>query len=646
MQHIICPECSRRNLSTNSFCIYCGIRLSERFVASVESEQLADVPVGVVPEILQNDTVADLDLSSGNNGNGTSQNIPLPSRIKLNRLENLFGSNWLVRIGVVAIFFGISFLMKLALDENMLTQEVLVLAGVISGISLLVLGELLWSRYPIYAHALSGGGIALLYSSLLAELARGAVGVWLAVGLLLLVSLISVGLAFKRNSQPLALLGVAGGLLAPFLYAGVTEPDFQVDKLFAGQKYFLIIYLLVINLGVIGVAIFKNWKWFKLVSVIGSYAGFALWFGEYEDRNLSTGFTIFTLTLLFIVLFVSSTGFHLIRRLSPRALDISPMVSNALLYVVISYYGILDHEVRNFENWQAIPTLGLGIVHLLIAYLAFRTNRSQPVMGMMLGGIGLVCISVFVPMQFDGYTLIIGMSTNAAFMLWLSVYLKSNELKFLSLVLFIFALGSLLSVDPIDSRYAVRPLTSLWFIFVLYVSLFLYTKYRNGFSLRLLVIPKWIVTQEDLDRNYRWLYRVSSYDVTQIFLLASSNFLSIWMLSIEVGRFIESQVSSADTADQWKSLSITVLWAGYSTLLIIAGVIARSSFIRVCGLGLMSLGVIKLFLYDTFNLEQFYRVSAYIVLGTLLLSAGMLYQRYQSRVRGFFHRKSRCLEKQ
>jgi uncharacterized membrane protein len=225
-------------------------------------------------------------------------------------------------------------------------------------------------------------------------------------------------------------------------------------------------------------------------------------------------------------------------------------------------------------------------------------------------------------------------------MLWLSVYLKSNELKFLSLVLFIFALGSLLSVDPIDSRYAVRPLTSLWFIFVLYVSLFLYTKYRNGFSLRLLVIPKWIVTQEDLDRNYRWLYRVSSYDVTQIFLLASSNFLSIWMLSIEVGRFIESQVSSADTADQWKSLSITVLWAGYSTLLIIAGVIARSSFIRVCGLGLMSLGVIKLFLYDTFNLEQFYRVSAYIVLGTLLLSAGMLYQRYQSRVRGFFTEKA------
>ncbi|MBP38631.1 MAG: hypothetical protein CL726_04870 [Chloroflexi bacterium] len=199
---------------------------------------------------------------------------------------------------------------------------------------------------------------------------------------------------------------------------------------------------------------------------------------------------------------------------------------------------------------------------------------------------------------------------------------------------------ALVSINPIDSSYAVRPLTTLWFIFLLYLSLIFYNKYKDGFSLRLIAIPKWIVTQEDLDQNYRWLYRVSSYDATQIFLLASSNFLSIWMLSIEFGRLIESQVSSADTADQWKSLSITVLWAGYSTLLIIAGVIVRSSFIRLGGLGLMSLGVIKLFVYDTFNLEQFYRVAAYIVLGTLLLSAGMLYQRYQSRVRGFFTEKA------
>ena len=583
---------------------------------------------------------ADQDASTKSDDSGIPKSIPLQSRLKLNHLENLFGSNWLVRIGVVAIFIGISFLMKLAIDEDVLTQELLVLAGMISGIGFLVLGELLWFRYPVYAHALSGGGVALLYSSLLAALSRGAVDVWLAVGLLLLVSLISVGLAIKRNSQPLALLGVAGGLLAPFLYAGITDPDFEIDKLFAGQKYFLIIYVLVIDLGVIAVALFKNWRWFKLVSVIGSYAGFALWFGEYEDRNLSIGFAIFALTVLFFFLFLSVSGFHLIRRLSPKALDVSPMVWNALLYVIISYAWVLDQESGNFENWRAIPTFGLGITHLLVAYLSFRTNQNQPVMAIMLGGIGLICISIAVPMQFDGYPLLIGMSANAAFLLGLSVYLKSDELKFLALISFTFAVVALISLNPMDSGYAVRPLTTLWFIFLLYLSLVFYNKNKDGFSLRVAAIPEWIVSQEDLDRNYRWLYRVTTYDATQIFLLVSSNFLSIWMLSIEFGRFIESQASSVDTAHQWEEASITVLWAGYSTLLIIAGVIARSSFIRLGGLALMSLAVIKLFVHDTFNLEQFYRVAAYIVLGTLLLSAGMLYQRYQSRVRGFFTEKT------
>jgi uncharacterized membrane protein len=583
---------------------------------------------------------ADQDASTKSDGSGIPKSIPLQSRLKLNQLENLFGSNWLVRIGVVAIFIGISFLMKLAIDEDVLTQELLVLAGMISGIGFLVLGELLWFRYSVYAHALSGGGVALLYSSLLAALSRGAVDVWLAVGLLLLVSLISVGLAFKRNSQPLALLGVAGGLLAPFLYAGITDPDFEIDKLFAGQKYFLIIYVLVIDLGVIAVALFKNWRWFKLISVIGSYAGFALWFGEYEDRNLSIGFAIFALTVLFFLLFLSVSGFHLIRRLSPKALDVSPMVWNALLYVIISYAWVLDQETGNFENWRAIPTFGLGITHLLVAYLSFRTNQNQPVMAIMLGGIGLICISIAVPMQFDGYPLLIGMSANAAFLLGLSVYLKSDELKFLALISFTFAVVALISLNPMDSGYAVRPLTTLWFIFLLYLSLVFYNKNKDGFSLRVAAIPEWIVSQEDLDRNYRWLYRVTTYDATQIFLLVSSNFLSIWMLSIEFGRFIESQASSVDTAHQWEEASITVLWAGYSTLLIIAGVIARSSFIRLGGLALMSLAVIKLFVHDTFNLEQFYRVAAYIVLGTLLLSAGMLYQRYQSRVRGFFTEKT------
>ncbi|GIT19544.1 MAG: hypothetical protein CM1200mP39_23500 [Dehalococcoidia bacterium] len=59
-----------------------------------------------------------------------------------------------------------------------------------------------------------------------------------AVGLLLLVSLISVGLAFKKKFPTIGFIGVAGGLLAPFLYAGITDPGFSNRQAFCRAKIF------------------------------------------------------------------------------------------------------------------------------------------------------------------------------------------------------------------------------------------------------------------------------------------------------------------------------------------------------------------------------------------------------------------------
>ena len=631
---MICPHCSKQNVENNSFCIYCGTRLLEGPFIDSEPEEVAIV---AGEDVSTYDTTMDQPLADPTDDSAdVPETAALRLRLMLNRVENILGTNWLVIIGVIAIFIGISFLMKLAIDENMISPEMLVLAGVISGVLFLAAGELLWSRYPIYAHALSGGGIALLYSSLMAAFIRGEVDVWLASGLLLMVGAVSVGLAFKKDSQPLALLGVAGGLLAPFLYVGLTDSDAQLDKLFDAQRYFLIIYVLVIGLGVMGVAIFKNWRWFKLVSVFGSYLGYGLWFGEFESRYLSVEAPIFVLSLMFLILFVSASGFHLIRRLSPGGLDFSPMVWNALLYVIISYIWVLDQDAGSFEDWRALPTLAIGILHLGIAYVALQTNHNKPVLAIMLAGIGIVCVSIAIPMQFHGYVLIIGMSTNAAFILWLSTYVKSNELKVLALASFIFTILRLISIETKDSSAVDRFVASLWLTLALYVSLFAYNKYRDGFSIRFIKIPTWIISQEDLDRNHRWLYRVTTHDLTEIFLLISANALSIWTLSIEVSRFIDSQALTIDQANQWKSLSITVLWSAYSILLVITGIGLRSSFIRLSGLGLLSMTVFKLFIYDTFNLDQLYRVTAYIVLGVLLLLGGLLYQRYQPRIRGFF----------
>ena len=688
----ICEVCKNENRNTDSFCTQCGNRLpkyrprttdelSER-IRILEQEldsikkvhaDLNDDDAAQKTSLAQNSGLqtlserssfavpADSEAYPGKTSDEIPESSrgkpltepsdnPLTDRMKLSHLENIFGGNWLVRVGVVAIFVGITFLLKFAFDENLVQPGILILAGLMVGAGFLVFGEVFWSRYPLYAHALSGGGVAILYSCLLAASVprlneTPVINPWLTIALMLIVSILSVRLSLIKNSQPLALLGVIGALSAPFLYAGISGPD--IGTTIEEQKYFLIAYVLTVDIGVLIVAISKNWTWFKLISVLGSYAGYGLWLGLadfFDFSNPQIHITLPALSLLFLMMLASVSGFHIVQRRTPGTFDYSPMIWNGILYAGISY-ALLHSDNNNLHAFRGIPTLAVGLLHLCIAYLALVRNRTQPTLAFMLAGIGIVCITIFIPMQFGGYPLIIGMSANAFVMIALSTRTKSNELRLLALASFVFTILRLLSigtsVDEEDFQviFNIRFVTFIWTILALYGAAFVYQKYRTSFTSRLFEIPSWIAIKENLDRNARWLYRSNTYDSTVIFLIASAQIVSVWLLTTEVVAFADYQLGlSEDLENQAKLLSITVSWAVYAALVIVTGTILRATFIRLAGLGMLAVTVFKLFLVDTFALDQLWRVSAYIVLGIVLLSGGFMYQRYQNRMRGFFKR--------
>ena len=84
-----------------------------------------------------------------------------------------------------------------------------------------------------------------------------------------------------------------------------------------------------------------------------------------------------------------------------------------------------------------------------------------------------------------------------------------------------------------------------------------------------------------------------------------------------------------------KHLSLTVLWAVYAIGIIGAGIARQSSRVRLAGMALLAIPVLKLFAFDVFLLERGFRVAAFITLGGLLLAVGLVYQRYSQAVRGF-----------
>jgi len=65
---------------------------------------------------------------------------------------------------------------------------------------------------------------------------------------------------------------------------------------------------------------------------------------------------------------------------------------------------------------------------------------------------------------------------------------------------------------------------------------------------------------------------------------------------------------------------------------IVIGVWRRSSVDRLLGLTLLGLVIAKLYCYDVWLLNRFYRITAFIALGLLLLASSYLYSRFRDKL--------------
>lgn len=78
---------------------------------------------------------------------------------------------------------------------------------------------------------------------------------------------------------------------------------------------------------------------------------------------------------------------------------------------------------------------------------------------------------------------------------------------------------------------------------------------------------------------------------------------------------------------------LTVAWSLESVLLVTAGFLWRERVLRLSGLGLFFLCLLKVFFYDLASLDTLSRIFSFIVLGLLLIGVSWLYTRYREKLR-------------
>ena len=119
-------------------------------------------------------------------------------------------------------------------------------------------------------------------------------------------------------------------------------------------------------------------------------------------------------------------------------------------------------------------------------------------------------------------------------------------------------------------------------------------------------------------------------------LVAAANALTLWFLSFETIEAVDRPApDGGDAAFYAKSLALSLVWALYASVGLAVGILRRWRIVRLASLCLLAVPIVKLFLFDSFALEQGYRVAAFLSLGGILLAGGFLYQRYGDAIRGF-----------
>lgn len=117
--------------------------------------------------------------------------------------------------------------------------------------------------------------------------------------------------------------------------------------------------------------------------------------------------------------------------------------------------------------------------------------------------------------------------------------------------------------------------------------------------------------------------------VPSLIYYVSGHFHLLWILGAEVLDW-NLRTTPRESLPSVNSASISILMAAYALLLVAGGVAARSGVNRVLGLALTGVVILKLYLWDVWQLSRIYRFSAFALLGLILLLTSYLYSRFRA----------------
>ena len=114
-------------------------------------------------------------------------------------------------------------------------------------------------------------------------------------------------------------------------------------------------------------------------------------------------------------------------------------------------------------------------------------------------------------------------------------------------------------------------------------------------------------------------------------MLAALGLLLLFLLlNIEIADYfsIGPTLTFSFSGNFARDMTYTIAWALFAFALLLAGMRQKTRWVRYAGVALLVATLAKLFLHDLGNLNQLYRIGAFIGVAVILIVASFVYQRF------------------
>ena len=497
-------------------------------------------------------------------------------------LEDLLGGRVLAWVGGLAIFVGVIFFLAIAVDRGWIGVEARVALAFLGSTALLAVGLFLYERRDQTDAAIAAVAAALasLYASLTyATAAEDVISNEAGLLVALLVGAVGAAIAVRWHSQFVAALALLGALAAPVL----------VDS---GTSTLALAFMVIALCATVAVLLWQRWGWLGAGAFVISAPQLAVW--AYDEEGLAVQLSI--LALYWALFVVAAIGYELrVPTSSLRLSSTSLLLADAVFTSALGWFLIDD---RGTSSGATAWVLGLTVAYVVLGGFSFGQRMSKEVAALLVAvGVGLSGVTL--ALALDGPALVAGWSAEAAILAW--VARRTGEERALAFSLAFLVLAAIFTLEteapPESLLDGVADLGEA-LVAVLCVGV-------------ATLIVGLLVERADL----------------RMVLLALAAVAFVYAASLVIVDLIQGD---AVERSQTAQVTLSAFWATVGLVVLVVGLVRDVRAFRLGGLALLGIGVVKVFTYDLSELDQLYRVLAFVAVGVLLLASAYAYQRVRA----------------